>query len=522
MAASKTPSSRETISRFYKALSLDQPSEVLLTVLAQRVDGGVATYGEVLKTLYTSATVGQQSPADELVRMFMLSFDRAPDAPLFGAMMDALRAGSSLAEMAGFMLDSPGFALSNAGFPRTDAYVTSLLVRSFGWAPDSLVTELSALVDTGALSRAQLLTVAAGLPNVLVAPDDKVETALLYLAGAGREASIVELATSPLGTDARIISALAAGGLSATGGNLAFFRDGASAKLYGDLGSDLVWNAELGRYTLGGAASFKIFYSLDGGLSGSVVDFNRAMVEGVTSLDMSDTVGKGKLKFTANPLQSTTVHAPMGDSVLIGSQAGDWLMGSDGKDTLYAMGGRDVLTGGLGDDKFVLPASTVYQAGGGPVRITDFGVGKDVLDVTRLLGKAVDISSLKAVLATSSTGLATLNGGVTLVENNGAWVSGSGSALVARAATPADIVDLIGVGKLFQAPKQVSKSLIITADTRSSADVWLLLNSTDVTQITDGSTGPQEIFHVAHLEGSWNVTLVGTLPVPLGTVGLAE
>ena len=78
MATSSAPSSASTIARFYKTLSLEQPSATVLQSVALRVDSGSATYGDVLKTLYTSATVAQQSPADELVRMFFLALDRAP------------------------------------------------------------------------------------------------------------------------------------------------------------------------------------------------------------------------------------------------------------------------------------------------------------------------------------------------------------------------------------------------------------------------------------------------------------
>ena len=69
MATSTTTSSASTIERFYKTLSLEQPSPAVLQSIALRVDGGSATYGDVLKTLYTSATVAQQSPADELARL---------------------------------------------------------------------------------------------------------------------------------------------------------------------------------------------------------------------------------------------------------------------------------------------------------------------------------------------------------------------------------------------------------------------------------------------------------------------
>jgi hypothetical protein len=58
------------------------------------------------------------------------------------------------------------------------------------------------------------------------------------------------------------------------------------------------------------------------------------------------------------------------------------------------------------------------------------------------------------------------------------------------------------------------KSIVITADTRSSADVWLILNNTNVGEVTAGGPlQPQEIFHVAHLMGSWNASLGDNFPV---------
>ena len=69
---------------------------------------------------------------------------------------------------------------------------------------------------------------------------------------------------------------------------------------------------------------------------------------------------------------------------------------------------------------------------------------------------------------------------------------------------------------LLGKPTKVMKSVVITADTRSSADVWLILNNTDVGQITSGDAlNPQEIFHIAHLVGSWNTSLGDNFPVVL-------
>lgn len=511
-------SSASTIQRFYKTLSLEQPSASVMQSIVLRVDSGSATYGDVLKTLYTSTTVAQQSPADELVRMFFLALNRAPDAPLFNAMMDQLRAGRSLVDMAAFVLGAPGFALSDAGFPRNESFVAALLARTVGasFSPD-LASTLTGFLDGGVLSRAQMLAIVAGLPNVAVAPPAKVETALLYLAAAGREATTQELELSPVTTDARIIKALSTGGLSATGGALALFRDGNTVQIYSELSADLVWNASTNVYTFGGKSSFKVFYSTDGGLTGSLVDFVPDMVRGVSKVDASGALGKGKLVYTASPSVPIEVLGPAGGLVFNGSKQREVVVGSAGADTLNVTDGGDTLTGGAGDDRFVLPTSTVYQAGAGSVTITDFGNGKDTLDFSRLLNKTVDISSLVAVMADAvpSATMRVVNGAVALVENNGVWVTGTGADMVSRAATEADVVALFGAGKLFGTPTQVSKSVVITADTRNSADVWLILNNTQVTQIDDGITGPKEVFHIAHLEGSWNVSLVGTLPVLL-------
>ncbi len=174
---------------------------------------------------------------------------------------------------------------------------------------------------------------------------------------------------------------------------------------------------------------------------------------------------------------------------------------------------------GLGDDRFILSASTVYQNSSNQgATITDFGNGKDVLDFSRLLNKTVDITRLDAFLAVGEVlpVPALLNGGVVVIENNGAWTTGTGATLVSRRADSTDVEALFGAGALLGKPTKVMKSVVITADTRSSADVWLILNNTDVGQITSGDAlNPQEIFHIAHLVGSWNTSLGDNFPVVL-------
>ena len=515
-----TTKSVNAVTRFYKTLSLQQPSGAILETMALRLDNGSDTFGQVLQTLYLSATVSEQSPADEVARMFFLAFDRAPDAPLYGAMMDALRSGTRLTDVAAYMLRAPGFALSDVGFPSNANYAAALVTRAVGSNP-GLAATAQTLLDTGAASRADLLVLVAGITGTVAAPQDKVEMALLYLAGAGREATAVELGFAPTSTPDRIIASLSAGGLSATGPGMAFFRSGNTLTVYGELAGDLVWNPGTSTYLLGGKAGFKVFVSTDGGFSGSLVDFSSAMVSGVTHIDASKAVGKGKMIVTADPLVPLTFAAPAAGATVIGSQGTDVLRGGAGTDTFYLTADADTVTGGLGDDRFILADSTVYQNGTNRgATIMDFGNGKDVLDFSRLLNKSVDITKLAAVLAVGGVPVPPLaNGGVVVIENNGAWTAGSGASLVSRHATAADVEALFGAGKLLGAPRQVMKSIVITADTRSSADVWLILNNTNVSAVTAGGPmQPQEIFHVAQLVGSWNSSLGDNFPALLPPV----
>ena len=505
-----------TVKQFYQVLSLEQPSSSVLDAMAARVDNGTATLGETLKTLYLSPTV-QLGPAVDTARLFFLVFDRAPDTVLFASVMDYLRTGGSMEDVAAVALDIPGLPLSNAGAIRDADFVDALLHRGVGYVDASLASQLTDALTLGLTTRAQMLSVVASKPGVAVAPPARVETALLYLAAAGQEANSLQLNTAAGSTDGRIIDALAAAGLSATGGGLALSRVGDALKLYGDMADALVLDASTGVYKLGGKTTFKVFYSPDGGLSGSVVDFHTSMVSGVAQVDASSLVGKGKLTFLAHATQPITLLGPDAGMVATGSAGGsDWLVGSTGADTFYLTAGADTVTGGLGDDRFVLPASTVYQMRSQPVTVTDFGNGKDVLDFSRLLNKNVDITKLDALLAVGDTRVVPPlgNGGVVVVENNGVWTSGSGASLVSRHATATDVEALFGAGNLLGQPTRVMKSIVITADTRSSADVWLILNNTNVSEVTAGGLlQPQEIFHVAHLIGSWNASLEDNFPV---------
>nr|WP_325249235.1 M10 family metallopeptidase C-terminal domain-containing protein [Amylibacter sp.] len=80
-----------------------------------------------------------------------------------------------------------------------------------------------------------------------------------------------------------------------------------------------------------------------------------------------------------------TLSGNSGDDLLMGGKGGDHLKGGGGHDTLIGGSGREVMTGGTGADVFAfnsLSDSTTTSID----KITDFGRGRDVIDLTGLEG----------------------------------------------------------------------------------------------------------------------------------------
>ena len=76
MATTTTVSANQTlIKNFYKILTLAQPADSQLAVLAQRVDTNVATLSETLRGIYDSPS-RVAGPADEVATLFFLLFGR--------------------------------------------------------------------------------------------------------------------------------------------------------------------------------------------------------------------------------------------------------------------------------------------------------------------------------------------------------------------------------------------------------------------------------------------------------------
>lgn len=528
MATTTSTTPTTLVKNFYQILTTSQPSDSQVALQAQRVSDGVTTLGEILRGIYQSSSY-TASPAAPLAKLFFFLFDRAPDYSTYKLAFDAMRNGMSLNQVAEVGLGLTGYSLSNDGLSSNSLFVTKLYQKITGEssAPQSIVDQYANLLTTGQVTRGELVA-AVVQGDLYASANAKTQTALLYLAAAQREVSSTELdvnANTTLG--GQINLALKAGGISPTGGNPYFIRSSSmlglqgTLTLEGELGSDLVFNLKEEKYTLGGNSSFKVLYSSDGGSSSSMAEFSPSLAKNVTLLDARGASGKGKIQFIGKDGQNNTFYANASDTSAKGGDQNDLLVGNSGKDTLTASSGIDTLIGGNGDDTFSFAASVAYLNGSSKTNIKDLGNGKDSLDFSVLLNKTSTTSSntssasSSAILATSTDAISLNNGDVKLVENNGVWTEGSGSAAKARGATAAEVAALFGAGKVFANPTVTGKYVVLTADIRNGADVWLINNDTDVAKITDSTTGASEVYLVGHIDGSWNTLLAGLQPISI-------
>lgn len=523
MATSTTttkPTNRALISNFFDVLISTTPTSAQLDTLAARVDSGVSTLSETLNTIYQSPS-RVSGPADDLARLFFLLFDHAPDFTTFVTAFKALRAGGTLAQLANIGLSLPGYSLSSDGLSDKD-FLNAVYYKMAGTSlGDADLNKYSADLASGKISRGDVMAAVTTLDTGYAYPSaSKIQASLLYLAVAQREASSTELAITPAPLSTAIESVISVAGLSVAS-TMPYFilsaTEFGSLSVQNSLGSDLVFNLELNKYQLNGSSGFKALFSGDGGSSSSIITFPTTIpsISGM-SLDAHLATGSGKINFTGRNSINNHFTASDAGSTAQGGTLNDTLIGGAGVDNFTATSGNDVFTGGDGADVFTFAPSPVYLSGGSSLTITDFGRGSDTLDFSKLLnlGK-VTATKATPILATSTAEAALVNGDVKVIENNGVWTTGTGTSEVARSATAADVMTLFGTGKALANPTETGKYVVLTADIRNGADVWLINNDTGVTAITDGTTGPNEIFLIGHIDGSWNLMLSQLAPVPI-------
>lgn len=511
--ATTTPSSLTRITNFYKTLLEAQPDATYLANQAKRVDSGDTTIAKVLYDIFRSPS-RSTGHADEWAEAFFVLTGHAGDYATFGQGMDLLRTGMSFTKLMDLVLDIPGHRLSNSGIKTNLEYINTLysLLTNGETLATGAAREVAHLIDSGTYTRGQVLALTLESDNPIFhgGRSDLVQKSLIFLAGANKEANSVDLLSADGNLTSDILLAMDAAGISPPAGLPFFVRPAGTSdtlQLKGELSGDLIFNLSTGTYTLGGAKAFRAYYSTDGGIDAAAMSFSPLITANVSVLDARQAGGKGKLIATGdNTGLAYQFYAPAAGSTLQGGSQNDLLVGGNGVDRLVATAGVDTLTGGAGVDTFVFAQAAYYRSGTSSTTITDFGNDKDVLDFSLLLGAAAPATSkISPILATSTTPAVLANGGVALLENDGAWVDAGGTQ--SRQAASADILALFGAAAVFKNPTTASRHVVITADLSTGADVWLINNDSAVTQIS-----ANEIFLVGHIDGDWNVMLNGLLP----------
>ena len=517
-----------------------------LANLALRVDAGVISMPTALVGLSESATRAAGS-SDELARLFFILFGRAPDLNTFQAGMGMLRAGThSLVDLCKIGLGMSSSVLSDSFNYTNSQFVLALANQMLDPTRVALayadIADFTSQLNSGSLTRPQLLARMASYDFGILKYTDKVDPALMYLAGAGREASAAELVASegltPLVLAQQVLDKA---DLLAYGTAPFISFSGDTASVSGATTGDFSINLATKASSLSAKTNYKLFYSVDGGATDSSAQFTTALLAGVVNVDASQMSGPPKTFTAVASASGSSITAPQGSvatltggagddtlvggsdkDVIVGGGGDDVLKGNDGDDAMYAGAGTVTMNGGAGKDTFFMPSAKSLRTSGGVVTIEDFGNGGDVLNLGILNGNIKPAAAKLLVGASSrASGFVDLtkavNNSVILVSNTGTWVdtapTGDPEVDLARR-TEEEIASLFtsnadGTPVTFATvPLYASTYYVFSYDALNGADLWMVSNLSDLLNVT-----ANEASLVGHLSLSDNGDLWTALQV---------
>lgn len=530
----------------------DQPSAPELASWVMRVDQGVVSLDQQILDI-SHATKRELSNTDELARLFFVLLNRAPDLATFSEAMRMMEKDGwsfqsicklGLSMSAGQLSDSLG--LSNRQFvDKLAALMFESPVDVIGLyaVMDTLVTGL----NNGVITRAQLLDSAMRYDDPNVVYREYVQPALLYLAAAGREASLAELDSGKsLPELALTRQILTAAGESPFATFPSYTVNASSATLNGTFTDAFEMNLNTHTSSIGVNAQYKMFLLNAAGTMEQSKQYDTTLLSGITNLDGSglNPALKG-FTVTANsggsiikaPNAKSTLTGGDGSDVLTGGAAADTLsagggddslVGGAGDDVLVAGTGNDNLTGGLGKDTFTFCNSNALLVQGGVTTITDFGNDVDVLNFGPLQGNTVKPANVALIVGSSdrNSGFvltkSAVNNSVFLVNNTGNWVDAVNNGLAPR--TPEQIADLFTEvvpnpdvpdttmvqDVTFTKPPVLGATYyVISYEAVHGADIWMVSNFSDVLSVSDN-----EVQLIGHINLSSYGNLWNALQVP--------
>lgn len=516
----------------------DQPSASELASWVARVDQGVVSLNQQIVEISRTST-RDTANTDELARLFFVLFNRAPDLATFTAAMAMMETGGwTLQGICGLGLSLSGGQLSNSSNLTNTQFVNKLAEQLFKYPANisglsTVVDGLVNLLNNGRLSRSQLLELAVRNEDPSVVYRANIQPALLYLAAAGREASLAELESGKSLPELTLTRQVLAAAGEAPFAAFPFYTvNSASATVGGTFTDAYEMNLETRLSKLGASGQYKMFLLNAAGTTEQSKQYDASLLSGVRNLDASGLSAAIKgFSVTASP-SGSVIKAPDAKSTLTGGVGPDTLTGGAAADVLTAGGGNDILiggagddalsagtgndslTGGLGKDTFTFADSNALLAQGGVTTITDFGNDLDVLNLGVLQGNAVKPANVTLIVGSSdrNSGFvstkAAVNNSVLLVNNTGNWVDTANAGLTPR--TPAQIADLFtetfaitgppaSTGKrdvTFTKPPVLGATYyVLSYEAVNGADLWMVSNFSNVLSVSES-----EVKLIGHLD----------------------
>jgi len=494
---------RAMIERAASIYMLEQPSETEFDAYVSRIETSSLTLSSAIEELSTVSN--REEASNPLARMFFLLFDRAPDPVLFAAGMTALRDGATLEAIAETGLLYAGLSSDSVQAISDAAFIDRLVSRIWITPPNGFDANVFVELLTS-MSRAELLVAAAKYSDPMVNYEQDVDTSLIYLVAADRQATSEELDQASSQMTLNLIrDVLVEADEDPYAGNPFWLLAGNTLLAKGNYAEDLVIDTTNDSATLGDASDFQVIITRDGGSTESTVTFRTSLLSGITRIDarQMDSQSAGAITLKG----ATTIYASPIDATIEGSSGNDTLTGNIGNDTLVATEGFDSLTGGLGDDTFQFASAEIYGSTSFTT-INDFGIGDDVLDFSKVFGNidSTTVTVISGVGDPTSSAYPTLNAltadSVVVVEHAGIWPTAvadspqiSSGTLTAR--TQQQIFDLFSNVTFDTVPTRGARYIVVTTDQINGGDAWLIENLTALSTIE-----ATEITKIGHIDSS--------------------
>ncbi|MDB2401459.1 hypothetical protein N9W46_00050 [Litoricolaceae bacterium] len=494
---------RTMIERAASIYALEQPSETEFEAYVSRIETGSLTLSSAIEEI--ALVSNREEATNPLARMFFLLFDRAPDPVLFAAGMSALRGGATLEDIAETGLLYAGLSDDNAQAISDSDFVDHLVSSIWVSPPNGFDADVFVDLLT-TISRADLLVAAAKYSDPMVSYENDVETSLIYLAAANRQATSEELDQASSQMSLSLIrDVLLEADEDPYAGNPFWLLAGNTLLAKGNYADELVIDATNDLATLGDASDFQVIITRDGGSTESTVTFRSSLLDGITRIDarQMDSESTGAITLRG----ATTTYGPPTDATIEGSSQNDNATGNLGNDTLIATAGYDSLTGGLGNDLFQFASAETYESRSFTT-INDFGSGDDVLDFSKVFGNVESAAAtiIAGVGDPASADFPTLNtmtaDAVVVIEHAGVWPAAvadspqiSSGTLTAR--TQQQIFDLFANVTFDTIPTRGERYIVITTDQINGGDAWLIENLTNLSTIE-----VSEITKIGHIDSN--------------------